>query len=209
MGRFGLMRCFSWEKLIHRKTREILHSKLRVIISPRKKNKCKVPSPSSSEDEANEDSSDEDGDVELALLMRKTSKMMSRSNKRGYNYDPKKNKFRTRKSKENVKKICYNCGKYGHLSYDCPEPSKLNKKQEDGDNQYKTSKKSHEKKDYNKKGSFTRKEKVKTFLGEWITDSESSSDDSSDEESKKKIVGIAMHDVRITGVSDPRGGGGE
>ena len=106
----------------------------------KKKNKCKVPSPSSSEDEANEDSSDEDGDVELALLMRKTSKMMSRLNKRGYNYDPKKNKFRTRKSKENVKKMCYNCGKYGHLLYNCPEPSKLNKKQEDGDNQYKTSK---------------------------------------------------------------------
>ena len=72
----------------------------------KKKNKCKVPSPSSSEDEANEDSSDEDGDVELALLMRKTSKMMSRLNKKGYNYDPKKNKFRTRKSKDNVKKVC-------------------------------------------------------------------------------------------------------
>ena len=59
----------------------------------KKKNKCKAPSPSSSEDEANEDSSDEDGDVELALLMRKTSKMMSRLNKRGYNYDPKKKKI--------------------------------------------------------------------------------------------------------------------
>jgi len=55
--------------------------------------------------------------------------MMSRLNKRGYNYDPKKNKFRTRKSKDNVKNVCYNCGKYGHLSYDYPEPSKLNKKQ--------------------------------------------------------------------------------
>ena len=94
----------------------------------KKKNKCKVPSPSSSEDEANEDSSDEDGDVELALLMRKTSMMMSRLNKRGYNYDPKKIKFRTRKSNDNVKKICYNCGKYDHFSYDGPEPSKLNKK---------------------------------------------------------------------------------
>ena len=169
----------------------------------KKKNKCKVPSPSSSEDEANEDSSDEDGDVELALLMRKTSKMMSRLNKRGYNYDPKKNKFRTRKSKDNVKKVCYNCGKYGHLSYDCPEPSKLNKKQEDGDNQYKTSKKSYEKKDHKKKGSFTRKEKVKAFLGEWITDGESSNDDSSDEESKKKIVGIAMHDDEDDGDEAP------
>ena len=88
----------------------------------KKKNKCKAPSPNSSDDEASEDSSDEDGDVELALLMRKTSKMMSRLNKKGYNYDPKKNKFRTRKSNDNAKKVCYNCGKYGHLSYDCPEP---------------------------------------------------------------------------------------
>ena len=100
----------------------------------KKKNKCKAPSPNSSDDEASEDSSDEDGDVELALLMRKTSKMMSRLNKKGYNYDPKKNKFRTRKSNDNAKKMCYNCGKYGHLSYDCPEPSKLNKKQDDDDN---------------------------------------------------------------------------
>ena len=61
------------------------------MIIIQEKNKCKVLSPSSSEGEANEDSSDEDGDVELALLMRKTSKMMSRLNKRGYNYDPKKN----------------------------------------------------------------------------------------------------------------------
>ena len=70
------------------------------------KNKGKAPSPSSSDDEASEESSDVDGDIELALLMRKTSKIMSRLNKRGYNYDPKKNKFRTRKSKDNVKKVC-------------------------------------------------------------------------------------------------------
>ena len=48
----------------------------------KKKNKCKAPSQSSSDDEASKNSSDEDGDVELALLMRKTSKMMSRLNKK-------------------------------------------------------------------------------------------------------------------------------
>ena len=41
LGRFSLMRCSSWEKLIHRKTIEILHSKLRVIISPRKRTSAK------------------------------------------------------------------------------------------------------------------------------------------------------------------------
>ena len=119
---------------------------------------------------------------------------MSRLNKKGYNYDPKKNKFRTRKSNDNAKKMCYNCGKYGHLSYDYSEPSKLNKKQDDDNNQNKHSKKSNEKRDFKKKRSFKRKEDIKAFIGEWITDGETSSDDSSDDESKKKIVGIAMHD---------------
>ena len=137
-----------------------------MITSPKRKNKYKAPSSSLSDDEASEDSSDEDGDVELALLMRKTSKMMSRLNKKGYNYDPKKNKFCTRKSNDNAKKMCYNCGKYGHLSYDCPEPSKLNKKQNDDDNHNKHSKKSHDKKDFKKKRSFKRKEDIKAFLGE-------------------------------------------
>ena len=94
----------------------------------KKKNKGKAPSPSSSDDEASEESSDVDGDIELALLMRKTTMMMSRLNKKGYNYDPKKNKFHTRRNQDNTNKTCYNCGKYGHLSYDCPEPIKPNKK---------------------------------------------------------------------------------
>ena len=50
----------------------------------KKKNKSKTPSLSSSDDEASEESSDVDGDIELALLMRKTTKMMSRLNKKGY-----------------------------------------------------------------------------------------------------------------------------
>ena len=90
--------------------------------------------------------------------------------------------------------MCYNSGKYGHLSYDCPEPIKPNKKQEDEGNQHKHSRKSHEKKDSSKKRSFKRKENIKAFLGEWVTDGETSSDESNDDESKKTIVGIAMHD---------------
>src|SRR6185295_14597698 len=54
-----------------------------------------------------------------------------------------------------------------------------------------------------KEGSFTRKKKVKAFLGEWITDGEFSNDDSSDEESNKKIVGIAMHNDEDDGDEAP------
>ena len=85
--------------------------------------------------------------------------------------------------------MCYNCRKYGHLLYDCPEPIKPNKKQEDEGNQHKHSRKSHEKKDSSKKRSFKRKENIKAFLGEWVTNGKTSSD-----ESIKTIVGIAMHD---------------
>ena len=51
--------------------------------------------PSSSE--VSDDSSDKDGDedTKLALLMKKTTKLMSRLNKKGHNFDSKKNKFRT------------------------------------------------------------------------------------------------------------------
>ena len=55
-----------------------------------KKSKGKAPMSSSSE--ASDDSNDEDGDedTKLALLIRKTSKLMTRLNKKGYNFDKKK-----------------------------------------------------------------------------------------------------------------------
>ena len=85
---------------------------------PKSKKKNKGKAPQSSSSEVSDDSSDKDGDedTKLALLMKKTTKLMSRLNKDGYNFDPKKNKFHTRKPKDNLKKICYVCGKYGHLS---------------------------------------------------------------------------------------------
>ena len=60
-----------------------------------KKSKGKAPMSSSSE--ASDEKGDED--TKLALPMRKTTKLMSRLNKKGYNFDPKKIKFRTRKPK--------------------------------------------------------------------------------------------------------------
>ena len=58
-----------------------------------KKSKGKAPMSSSSE--ASDDSSDEDGDedTKLTLLMRKTTKLMTRLNKKGYNFEQKKRSF--------------------------------------------------------------------------------------------------------------------
>ena len=69
------------------------------------KKKSKGEAPQTSSSEASDESSDdeEDEDAKLALLMRKTTKLMSRLNEKGYNFDPKINKFRTRKIKYAIK----------------------------------------------------------------------------------------------------------
>jgi hypothetical protein len=67
----------------------------------------------------------ESDDAKLALLMKRTTKMISKIGKKGYNYDPKKQKFRASiRSGEGRNMKCYNCGSHDHLSYDCPKPDK-------------------------------------------------------------------------------------
>jgi hypothetical protein len=61
-------------------------------IKPNKTN-AKPPS-SSSESEGKSDSSEVESDnAKLALLMKRTTRMLSKIGKKGYNYDPKKQKF--------------------------------------------------------------------------------------------------------------------
>jgi hypothetical protein len=90
-----------------------------------KKTNAKPPS-SSSESEGKSDSSEAGSDdAKLALLMKRTTRMLSKIGKKGYNYDPKKQKFRaSRRNGEGSNRKCYNCGSYDHLSYDCPKPDK-------------------------------------------------------------------------------------
>jgi uncharacterized protein YdaU (DUF1376 family) len=59
-----------------------------------KKNNAKPPSSSSESEDKSDSSEAESNDAKLALLMKKTTKMLSRIGKKGYNYDPKKQKFR-------------------------------------------------------------------------------------------------------------------
>jgi hypothetical protein len=89
--------------------------------SKSKKIKEKAPSSSSESEDPSDSSEAESDDSKLALLMRKTTRMLSKIGKRGYNYDPKKQKFRSsRRSGEGSNRKCYNCGIYDYLSYDFP-----------------------------------------------------------------------------------------
>jgi hypothetical protein len=58
-----------------------------------KKIKEKAPSSSSESDDPSDSSEAESDDDKLALLMRKTTRMLFKIGKKGYNYDPKKQKF--------------------------------------------------------------------------------------------------------------------
>jgi hypothetical protein len=94
-------------------------------VKPKMKTKAKTQS-SSSESEDKSDSSDvESDDAKLALVMKRTTKMLSKIGMKGYNYDPNKQKFwASRRSGEGSNRKCYNCGSHDHLSYDCPKPDK-------------------------------------------------------------------------------------
>uniref|UniRef100_A0A0A9E6H4 CCHC-type domain-containing protein n=1 Tax=Arundo donax TaxID=35708 RepID=A0A0A9E6H4_ARUDO len=144
-----------------------------------KKNKKKMSSflPSSDSDDKDEEEKCDEDDAELALLMRKTTKVISRLGKKCFNYDSKNNKFGCTKSDGSSKKMCYNCGSYNHLSYDCPKPDKRENKNKDGG---KHEKKSHNKKKNKKLFIKDSKGRKAYVVGEWISD-ESGSDSSDDE----------------------------
>jgi hypothetical protein len=112
-----------------------------------KKINAKPPSSSSESEDKSDSSEAESDDAKLALLMKRTTRMLSKIGKKGYNYDPKKQKFRaSRRSGEGSNRKCYNCGSYDHLSYDCPKPDKrvssTSKKNDEDDKDAKYYKKS-------------------------------------------------------------------
>jgi hypothetical protein len=77
---------------------------------------------SSSSEQDDDSSNDEDDDQELALLMRKFSRLSDKISKKGYSFDPNKKVFRPRRDDKN--KTCYNCGEKGHISPNCSKPVK-------------------------------------------------------------------------------------
>jgi hypothetical protein len=166
-----------------------------------KKIKEKAPSSSSESEDPSDSSEAESDDAKLALLMTKTTRMLSKIGKKGYNYDPKKPKFlSSRRSGEGSNRKCYNYDSYDHLSYDCPKPdnrvpnSSKKNDEDDKDAKYykkKSSKKKSSNKPYHKK----KGEHRSLLVNEWVAGGETSSESSESEEDKnKKIDGIAIMD---------------
>jgi hypothetical protein len=75
-----------------------------------------------------ESSSESDiDDASLALMIKKTTKMLKKLNKSGIKFDGKKKKFFTSSKRKPISEIdCYNCGEVGHLAHQCLSLQKTN-----------------------------------------------------------------------------------
>jgi hypothetical protein len=141
-----------------------------IAFKARKKSKSKkVIEENSSEEEEGEDSDDESTECnadEMALFIRRFSKMMS---KQKFFKGDKKDKFRTR-----TKRACYNCSKYGHYIANYPH-----ERREEEDDKKKKKKKKKKEKSYKKDKHYKKKTYGKAHIGkEWDSDDECSDSDS-------------------------------
>jgi hypothetical protein len=85
-------------------------------------------------------SSDDDLDANIALMVRKTTKMLKKLNREGIKFDSRKKKFFSSKRKPISKMDCYNCGELGHLAHQYNKPKKKKfkgKKEDDSDDEKK------------------------------------------------------------------------
>ena len=141
--------------------------------SQEKKGKARVDHDSSSDDEID--------DASLALMVRRTAKMLKKLNKNGVKFDDKKKKFFTSSRRKPISEMdCYNCGDLGHLAHQCPKPKKdkykkyKGKKDDSSDDDEKKKNKPYKKKDGKKKEFHKKKKNGKTYIvGHWLTDIES------------------------------------
>jgi hypothetical protein len=103
---------------------EATPSKSIALKAKKKKNsKLKMIKHESSSIKQDDDSSnDKDDDQELALLMRKFSRLSEKIGKKSYSFDLNKKVFHSRRDNKN--KTCYNCGEKGHMSPNCSKPIK-------------------------------------------------------------------------------------
>jgi hypothetical protein len=90
-----------------------------------------------------ESSSDDDLDTNIALMVRKTTKMLKKLNREGIKFDSRKKKFFSSKRKPISEMDCYNCGELGHLAHQCNKPKKnkfKGKKDDESDDEKKEKK---------------------------------------------------------------------
>jgi hypothetical protein len=156
--------------------------------SQEKRSKAKIAYDSSSDDEVDYAS--------LALMVRRTAKMLKKLNKNGVNFDGKKKKFFTSSRRKPISKMdCYNCGYLGHLAHQCPKPKKdkykkkyKSKKDDSSDDDDEKKKNKPYKKKDGKKKEYHKKNGKAYIVGDWLTNiksiSGSSYGESENEEEK-------------------------
>jgi hypothetical protein len=139
-----------------------------------------------------ESSSDDDLDTNIALMVRKTTKMLKKLNREGIKFDSRKQFFSSKRNPIS-EMDCYNCRELDHLAHQCNNPKKnkfKGKKDDDSDDE---KEKKFFKRKEGKHKRFHKKKNRKTYIvRDWLTDIESSSgSSSSEEENDEKVATIA------------------
>jgi hypothetical protein len=138
--------------------------------------------------------SDDDLDTNIALMVRKTTKMLKKLNREGIKFDSRKKKCVFSKRKPISEIDCYNCGELDHLAHQCnkPKKNKFKGKKDDESVDEKKEKKFFKKKEGKHKRFHKKKNENAYIVGDWLNDIESSSDSSSsEEEDDEKVAAIA------------------
>jgi hypothetical protein len=141
-----------------------------------------------------ESSSDDDLDTNIALMARKTTKMLKKLNREGIKFDSRNKKFFSTKRKPISKMDCYNYGELGHLAHQCnkPKKNKFKGKKDDESDDEKKENKFFKRKEGKHKRFHKNKNRKAYIVGDWLTDIESlSGSSSSEEENNAKVAAIA------------------